>query len=187
MEKEKSVNQFRSHLKFGLLNYIRYLYFKTLLGKCGKNVYFEKNVQLFRFTKNIAIGDDVVLKEGAKVCTANSDSAISIGARTTIGYYTYIFASDKISIGSDCLIAPFVYIVDSDHNIEKEQKINEQPNNVAPVKIGEGVWIATGAKILKGVEIGNGAVVAAGAVVTQNVNDFSIVGGIPAKVIGERK
>ena len=77
--------------------------------------------------------------------------------------------------------------MDSDHNIEQEQKIIEQPNNVTSVKIGEGVWIATGAKILKGVEIGKGAVVAAGAIVTQDVTDFSIVGGIPAKVIGERK
>ena len=81
----------------------------------------------------------------------------------------------------------FVYIVDSDHNIEKEKRINEQPNNTAPVKIGNDVWIGTGAKILKGVTIENGAVIAAGAIVKSDVKAYEIHGGIPAKKISERK
>ena len=85
------------------------------------------------------------------------------------------------------MIAPFVYIVDSNHEIAKGKLINQQVNKTAPIEIGNDVWISTGAKILKGIKIGNGAVIAAGAVVTQDVSPYSIYGGIPAKKIGERK
>ena len=83
--------------------------------------------------------------------------------------------------------APFVYIVDSDHNIDKGQLINQQPNNTAAVKIGNDVWIGTGAKILKGVTIKDGAVIAAGSLVKSDVNSYEVHGGVPAKKISERK
>ncbi|EMR75105.1 acyltransferase family protein [Thermoplasmatales archaeon SCGC AB-540-F20] len=85
------------------------------------------------------------------------------------------------------MIAPFVYIVDSDHSIIKGINMNEQPNLVSSIKIGNDVWIAAGAKILKGVTINDGAIIAAGAVVTKDVDKNSIVGGIPANKMGERK
>ena len=97
------------------------------------------------------------------------------------------FASEKIEIGDDCLIAPFVYLVDSDHRIDRAEKINLQPNQTAPIFVGNDVWIGTGAKILKGVTIGDGAVIASGALVKDDVEPYSIVGGIPAKKISERK
>jgi maltose O-acetyltransferase len=55
-----------------------------------------------------------------------------------------------------------------------------------PIKIRDRVWIAAGATILQGIEIGEGAVVAAGSVVNKNVEPFTMVGGIPAKKIGQR-
>ncbi|MBP7556167.1 MAG: acyltransferase [Chitinophagaceae bacterium] len=109
-----------------------------------------------------------------------------MGKRTTIGYHTFIFASEAIVIGDDCLIAPFVYIVDSNHGIDRSLKINQQPNETAPVKIGNDVWIASNVTILKGVTIGDGAVIAANSVVNKNVLPYEIVGGSPAKKIGER-
>lgn len=156
------------------------------LGKLGKGVFIDKAVELMRFPKNIFIEDDAVIKTGAHICACNSSATINIGQRTTIGYHTFIFSSEKIEIGDDCLIAPFVYIVDSDHGIKKNQKINQQKNSTSAIKIGQDVWIGTGAKILKGVNIGQGAIVAASSVVKEDVAPFQIVGGIPAKVIGER-
>ncbi|MCB2194270.1 MAG: acyltransferase [Bacteroidetes bacterium] len=110
-----------------------------------------------------------------------------MGKNTTIGFHNFIFASKSITIGDDCLIAPFVYIVDSNHQIKRNFKINQQPNEVASVNIGNDVWIASNVTILKGVNIGDGAVIAANSVVNKDVPQFKIFGGSPAKEIGERK
>lgn len=180
-------SQLRQHLKFRLIHYWRLWYNQRRLGGCGQGVYFDRAVRLLRYPGNIFLGDNVVVKEGVQICPCNPKAAIHIGDNTTVGYYTFIFSSGQISIGDDCLIAPFVYIVDSDHGIRRDQRINQQSNLIAPVKIGSDVWLATGAKILKGVTIGNGAIVAAGAVVKEDVAPYKIVGGIPARELGERE
>lgn len=161
--------------------------YKRRLRECGDSVFFDKNVAIMRFPQLVSIATGAVIKEGAKICPCNASSAISIGENTTVGYHTFIFASEKITIGNNCLIAPFVYLVDSEHGINKNERINLQPNSTAEIIIGNDVWIGTGAKILKGVTIGNGAVIAAGAIVKDNVEPYSIMGGIPAKKISERK
>ena len=140
-----------------------------------------------RFPKNIYLEDDVVIKEGARICACNEHAVIKIGKRTTIGYHNFIFASASIEIGDDCLIAPFVYLVDSNHKIDKSTKINLQPNETAPIKIGNDVWIASNVTVLKGVIIEDGAVIAANSVLNQSVPAYEIWGGSPAKKIGERK
>ena len=182
-----STNQLRKHLKFTLLHKIRQFTLRRKIDTLGENVFIEKNVKILRFPKNVQIGNQVVLKEGARICSCNQDAKINIGENTTFGYHSFLFSSESIEIGNNCLIAPFVYIVDSDHNIEKGKLINEQPNSTAPVKIGNDVWIGTGAKILKGVSIENGAVIAAGAIVRNDVKAYEIHGGIPAKKISDRK
>jgi acetyltransferase-like isoleucine patch superfamily enzyme len=182
-----STNQLRKHLKFTLLHKIRQFTLRRKIDTLGENVFIEKNVKILRFPKNVQIGNQVVLKEGARICSCNQNAKINIGENTTFGYHSFLFSSESIEIGNNCLIAPFVYIVDSDHNIEKGKLINEQPNSTAPVKIGNDVWIGTGAKILKGVSIENGAVIAAGAIVRNDVKAYEIHGGIPAKKISDRK
>lgn len=184
---EQGNSQLRKHLRPTLRHKLRRLYHKGRLGYLGNNVFIDKDVSLLRYPKNITIDNEVVIKKGANICACNSDAKISIGKRTTIGFYTFIYSSTNISIGKDCLIAPFVYIVDSDHSIEKSTRINQQRNKTAPIVINDDVWISTGAKILKGVTIGRGAVIAAGAIVTSDVPEYKIYGGIPAKKIGERK
>jgi acetyltransferase-like isoleucine patch superfamily enzyme len=171
----------------GLLEKIRYHYQKTRLGSCGKDVVFENNVKIIRYPKNVSVGNDVIIKEGVRICSCNSHAKIGIGNNTTIGYHTFIFSSERINIGADCLIAPFVYIVDSDHGIARDTNINQQPNVTAPIRIDDDVWIGAGATILKGVTVGRGAVIAAGSVVTEPVGQYQIVGGIPARGIGNRK
>ncbi|MGD1889615.1 MAG: acyltransferase [Cyclobacteriaceae bacterium] len=177
----------RKHINPTWKDRLRIWQLQRKLGFCGKGVYFEKTVAFMRYPKLIRIGDQVVVKEVAKICPCNEQSEVSIGHRTTIGYQTYIFASEKITVGNDCLIAPFVYLVDSDHGIDRSLPINQQANSTAPIVIEDDVWIATGAKILKGVTIQKGAVIAAGAVVKDDVPAYAIVGGMPGKIIGERK
>ena len=163
------------------------MYFKMKLEKCGNAIFFEKNVKLMRFPENISLGDELVIKEGSRICSCNKNAKISIGKKTTVGYHSFIFASEKISIGENCLIAPFTYIVDSNHEIKKGLNINSQNNATDSIKIGNDVWLGAGSKILAGVTIEDGAVIAAGAIVKSDVKANQIVGGIPAKVIGERK
>lgn len=179
--------QLRNHLKRTLAVRWRYWRQKQRLGQCGPGIFFEPGVHLMRFPKNIHLGANMVLKSGARLCACNETAHISIGENTTVGYHTYLFASASITIGNNCLIAPFVYLVDSDHSIAREELINRQPNQTAPITIGDDVWIGTGAKVLKGVTVGDGAVIAAGALVKDDVAPYTIVGGIPAKKISERQ
>lgn len=180
-------NQLRKHLRITLKNKIRLFLAKQKLESCGKNVYIDKNVEFQRFPQNISINDNAVIKEGTRICSCNKNAKVKIGKNTTIGFHNFIFASKSITIGDDCLIAPFVYIVDSNHQIKRNFKINQQPNEVASVNIGNDVWIASNVTILKGVNIGDGAVIAANSVVNKDVPQFKIFGGSPAKEIGERK
>lgn len=86
---------------------------------------------------------------------------------------------EDISIGNDVALAKGVVIRDCDsHSIDGAR-------DRAPIRIGDHVWIGTGAIVLKGVTIGEGAVIAAGAVVTRDVPAASLVAGVPARVIRE--
>jgi acetyltransferase-like isoleucine patch superfamily enzyme len=108
---------------------------------------------------------------------------IEIGEGTVIGDHAFLDGRAKLKIGNNVDIASQVLIYNSEHDLESEDfKAIEEP-----VEIGDYVFIGPRVTILPGVKIGKGAVIAAGAVVTGNVAPFTIVGGVPAKEIGERK
>jgi acetyltransferase-like isoleucine patch superfamily enzyme len=93
-----------------------------------------------------------------------------------------------IRIGNDVLVGPYAVITSSDHAHEQlDLPMTSVDHVMAPVCIGDDVWIGAHAVVTGGVEIGNGAVVAAGAVVTRDVPAYAIVGGVPATVIGDRR
>ncbi len=107
---------------------------------------------------------------------------IEIGNDSIVGEWAVLDGRDKLKIGNHVDIATGVMIYNSEHDIndEKFKAIT------SPVEIEDYVFIGPRAIILPGVKIGKGAVVAAGAVVTKDVSEFKIVGGVPAKEIGER-
>lgn len=108
---------------------------------------------------------------------------LKIGQDTIIGRNAFLDGRAPIFIGNHVDIASSVMIYSSEHDINSE----DFHATLAPVEIGDYVFIGPRVIILPGVKVGRGAVVAAGAVVTKDVSEYAIVGGVPAQVIGERK
>ena len=108
---------------------------------------------------------------------------ITIGQDTIIGYGAFLDGRAPLNIGSHVDIASEVMIYNSEHDVHSvDMRAIEEP-----VKIGDYVFIGPRVIIMPGVTIGKGAIIAGGAVVTKDVPPRSIVGGVPAKVIGERR
>lgn len=110
-------------------------------------------------------------------------SSIQIGRDTIIGEWAVLDGRDKLVIGDHVDIASNVIIYNGEHDINSE----DFKPVFAPVVIEDYVFIGPRAIILPGVAIRKGAVVGAGAVVTSDVQHYKIVGGVPAKEIGERQ
>lgn len=113
------------------------------------------------FGKNIHLGKNVFINSG---CRFQDQGGIYIG--------------DNVLIGHNVVLATL------NHEEDPKKRGNLCP---APIKIADGVWIGSNATILPGVTIGEGAIIAAGAVVTKDVEEMSIVGGVPAKFIRKIK
>lgn len=128
----------------------------------------------------VKLGSGSTLHTGVRVYDPRN---ISVGDGSIIGYGVFIDGRDKVRIGNHTDIASEVMIYSSEHDIHA----SDFAPISAEVKIGDYVFIGPRAIILPGVKIGDRAVVAAGAVVTKDVEPGEIVGGVPAKVIGERK
>jgi acetyltransferase-like isoleucine patch superfamily enzyme len=139
----------------------------------------------------IDVGGDVVLGEyawlNAKDERRDRRPTLRIGDGTSIGRFAQINAWRSVTIGRNVLIADRVFISDADHNYsDTETPIIQQGDAFfGAVTLRDGCWIGIGAVILPGVTVGRNAVVAANAVVTKDVPDCAVVGGIPAKIIKE--
>ena len=183
----KTNTQLREHLPNKIYTQILNLFYRIKGTNIDKSVIIYKGAQILRYVSNITLKKNVIVKSGAQICACNKSAKIDIGENTTIGFYTFIYSSDKIKIGNDCMVAPFVYLVDSDHQKKINQKINSQLNKTSPIIIGNDVWVGSHVVILPGVKIGNGAIIAAGSVVTKDVPENSLYGGVPAKFLKHRE
>ncbi len=110
---------------------------------------------------------------------------VSIGYRCSFGGNVVLDAYDTIEIGDDCMFAYGVVVTTATHDHTVE--VMNRSFIRKPVRIGSNVWIGANAIILPGITIGSGAVVGAGAVVTRDVPENTIVAGIPAAVVKQRR
>lgn len=109
---------------------------------------------------------------------------IDVGSRCLIGRGSSLVARIGITIGDDVTIAPNAYITDHNHAYDDiDSPIGDQWPHEAPVTIGAGSWIGTGALVLPGTAIGEHVTVAGGSVVRGWVPDRSVVAGVPARVV----
>lgn len=109
-------------------------------------------------------------------------SRLKMGTYSHINRGCTIDARGNITIGNNVSISHGVYIMTGSHDHQSKDFIGK----FLPITIDDYAWIGVGVVILQDVHIGKGAVVCAGAVVTKDVGDYEIVGGVPAKKIGER-
>jgi len=186
-EKVKIESGVRKHLRRTTLQRIRQWWVCRSVGNLGQGIFIERNVRFQRYIQHLDIGSQVIIKEGSRICVAQPTANINIGDWTTVGHHTFIFASSQISIGANCLIAPFCYLVDANHGIRRDQLIRNQALSASAITIGDDVWLGCGVRVLRGTTIHDGAVIGAGSVVDQDIPAYSIARGIPARVIGERR
>ena len=130
-------------------------------------VIFAENARIYGDLKVIGEYSNITLKKNAEItnnCFLLAKDKITIGENSTLAYQTTILTSSNPNGPHNTLMKLY-------------------PKMNAPVTIGDNSWIGARALILPGVKIGNFCVVAAGSVVTKDVPDYSVVGGVPAKVI----
>jgi acetyltransferase-like isoleucine patch superfamily enzyme len=152
------------HLRYKISISIRAQLQASRFKQVGKHFQLNKGCR-FICPKNISIGDHVLINSGG---TFHAEYA-------------------PLIIGNDVLVGYEVMIFTFNHAIAKRDVLIRQQGHVAkPVAIGNNVWIGARSIILAGVTIGEGAVIAAGAVVTKDVPPYTIVGGVPAKVMKQR-
>lgn len=147
---------------FAIIRKLRSSVGKYIFDSCGKNINIEH-------AANFGTG-----------------AGIKIGDYSGLGIRCQV--RGPLTIGNNVMMGPDVIILTNSHIFDRtDVTIRAQGGGVNPVSIGDDVLIGTRAIIMPGVNIGNGVIIGAGAVVTKNVPDYAIVGGVPAKIIKIRK
>jgi acetyltransferase-like isoleucine patch superfamily enzyme len=169
-------------------------YMRSKGVKVGKNISLKGKPKIERFTGTIRIGDNVVLRSHSRgyhsalyaptrlMTDTKPDATIEIGDNTRVNG-ACIHATERITIGRDCLIAANVTILDSDgHGLLPNERHLANPVS-APVTIEDNVWVGISVIVLKGVRIGKNSVVAAGSVVVSDVPPNCVAAGNPARIV----
>lgn len=112
-------------------------------------------------------------------------SQITLGDNSSIGDQSYI--SGKVIIGNNVMIAPRCAFIALDHVFDSSNSLINIGSENKSIIIEDNCWICFGATILSGCTIGKGSIVGAGAVVTKNIPPYSVVGGVPARILKTRK
>jgi maltose O-acetyltransferase len=137
---------------------LRGMLLKPCFRKCGRNLQIASNAMIV-YTSGVEIGNDVYIAYGA-----------------------WIHGHGGVTLEDESMLGPYVVVVSNDHVRQGDSyRFGDTPGD--PVRISSGAWVGAHAVITAGVTVGRGALCAAGAVVTRDVPDHAVVGGVPAKVI----
>lgn len=158
--------------------------------RLGDDVAIDDNVLLDAGgagEKGVVLGDGVILSRGCLV--QGKTGPVSLASRVDVGCNCVFSSVAGIAIGEAVIIAGNCYLGGGRYYHDKlEEPIMDQGGySRGELVVGPHSWIGAGAVILDGVRIGKGAIVGAGSVVTGDIDDYTVVAGVPAKPIGSRK
>ena len=147
-----------------------------------------KGLQYISIGEKTRIEKGVILTAWENQDRSKGSPSITIGDNCNINEFNHISACRQITIGNNLLTGRYVYISDNAHGSSRYEEQLLHPHKrplyvKGPVVIGNNVWICEHACILSGVTIGDGAIIAANAVVTHDVPPYSIVAGVPARIV----
>ena len=165
-------------------------FYKNKLRYIGRGSMLSPNMWIVN-PQNISIGQNTTITSHVVLETnkiPDSVALLEIGNEVSIGEYSHITCCSHIIIGDGVLFGRFVLVTDNAHGNSSLEERNIRPvarslASKGPVVIGCNVWIGDKATILPNVTIGDGCIVAANSVVTKSVPPYSVVAGIPAKIV----
>jgi acetyltransferase-like isoleucine patch superfamily enzyme len=158
----------------------------------GPNLILEDYSQINALSeKGISFGRNVTIGKLAIImCTgviANKGVGLEIGDYSAVGAQSFLGCQGGIKLGNNVIMGPGVRIFSENHNYKDTAvPIRLQGETRTGVVIEDDCWVGSGATILDGVTIGTGTLIAAGSVVVNDIPSFSIVAGVPAKLIKKR-
>jgi acetyltransferase-like isoleucine patch superfamily enzyme len=169
-------------------------YYRSQLEYVGRNVQFGGTHITIqggkrKVGKGISLGDHCTIYDYCQLVSDDYDEScgITIGNNCHFNYNCYLCGTGGLIIGNQCLFGPGVKIIPTNHRIEDiHTNIIDQGRENGVVTIEDNVWIGAGAIILLSVRIKTGAVISAGAVVTKDVEENTVVGGLAANFIKKR-
>ena len=166
----------------GLFSRLNSLWWSVLLVMPDTHLFWRLRSKTLR-NSGCIIGDSVTISPNVRII-----GKVEIGSSSSIAQNSSLSGGTAgIYIGNFVMIAPGCVVVAFDHGFQSlDIPMVKQPNVEAPVYIDDDVWIASNCTITKGVKIGKGSIVGANSVVTKNIPPYSIVGGVPAKIIKSR-
>lgn len=133
----------------------------------------------------IVLGRWVHLGDGNRLRA--HEGTLRIGDKTVLGRENTLNCYLDLEVGARCIVADWVYMGDFDHRTDDVHvPIKDQGIVKSPVRVGDDVWVGVKSSVLRGAEIGHGSVVAAHAVVRGVVPPFSVVAGVPGRVVRDR-
>ena len=156
----------------------------------GSRVVVEDNAVLDAkggYGDGITIGDDVFIGRGT--IFSMGGGTIAVGEGSSFGSNCRIGSLGEIKIGKKVLVAAYVYILAANHRYERTDiPVIDQPvESQGGIEIGDGTWIGAYAMIMDGVRIGEHSIIGAHTLVTKDVPPYSVVVGVPGRVVRDRR
>jgi acetyltransferase-like isoleucine patch superfamily enzyme len=179
------------------------------LGEFGPGAHIGRNVEFVGDVSALFMAAGARIEDGARIVLGRGGSIrlgpstiiqpraildtgpggrIELGSHNSVNPYCVVYGHGGLTTGNYVRIAAHTVIIPANHVYDDvDVPISRQGLRKEGIRIGDDVWVGSGCRILDGVTIGNGAVLAAGAVVHRDVEPYTVVGGVPARLLKRRE